>query len=214
MLLAGFLTRPPTSFNMPLMACVLSLFQSCPTPSTLWTIVHQISLSMRFSSQECHARLTPPINILQSDLKCSLSKSVRVFCGMTCFSSLPPCLATLPCSSPPYHPFSPPSLWWHSLAGWQTPTPYLRSRSLWCFQGQSTKEYLSFKGTWRDGTTTSLMLTTVGDPRSDRISGHWKSSRQKECEQLSPPSPLTQEEMKNVLCSSSSSQWGAAGLEP
>lgn len=156
-----------------------------------------------------------PIHILQSDLKCSLSKSVRIFCGMTCFSSLPPRLATLPCSSPPHHPFSPPSLWWHWLAGWHTPTPYLRSRSLLCFQGQSTKEYLSLKGTRRDGAATSLLLTTVKDSSSGRIDGHWKSSRQKACEELSsPPAPLHRRKWRTCFAQAPQVSEGPLGWNP
>ena len=188
MLLASFLTQPPASFNMPLVACVLSLFSHVQLFATPWTNRNPRFLCPWDSPAKnaevgCHAFLMLPINILQSDLKYSLFKSVRIFCGMTCFSSLPP-------SSPPYHPFSPPSLWWHRLAGWHTPTPCLRSRSLLCFQGQSTKEYLSLKGTGRDGATSSLLLTAVKDPSGGRIVGPWKSSRQKECRLLSSPPPF------------------------
>lgn len=173
---------------------------------------------MRSPAKNAGSRLPCPPHASHSHssirFKVFLSKSVRIFCGMTRFSSLPPCLATLPCSSPPHHPFSPPSLWWHRLAGWHTPTPYLHSKSLLCFQGQSTKEYLFPQSTRRDGAATSLLLTTVKDSSSGRINGHWKSSRQKACEELSSPPLLHRREMKNGFCSSSQVSKRPLGWNP
>ena len=46
----------PAPFNtnciINLCPCHAKLFQSCPTLVTLWTVVYQVSLSMRFSRQE------------------------------------------------------------------------------------------------------------------------------------------------------------------
>lgn len=130
MLLTGFPTHPPTSFNM-------------------------------------HA-----INIFQSDLKCFLSKTWRIFyvSWPVCLSRLlpgPPCLVCFL----PTTPFSASSWWWHWLTHTHTP-PGLRESGM--HPRSEYKGAFDFQKHPEKWCPTSPLLIITNLPDRYRTSGHWR----------------------------------------